>query len=311
MSSLDVSTQSQVINLLTDLQDRLGLAYLFIAHDLSVVRHISDRIAVMYLGRIVEQGDAEEVYLRPRHPYTEALLSAIPVPDPDPRSAPRAHRAHGRRAEPAGAAVGLSVPPTLRVRDGRVPNGRSGRDHHGRRGAGRLPPAHERPDVERGAVGVPHADVRNGGHRSPDRGKCMKKSWIVLVGVLAVGALGVGACSSDSDSDSKSSDTTTTTKAKSATPSATADPTTGLAEGQEVTVKVKDFTAGLTLGINECAQAGDAEVGGDDCDLSGIKTIDVGDRRHRHRDHPGDQGADRQERAHVRDARCPLLPQRR
>jgi oligopeptide transport system ATP-binding protein len=82
VSSLDVSTQSQVINLLTDLQDQIGLAYLFIAHDLSVVRHISDRIAVMYLGRIVEQGDAEEISTRPTHPYTEALLSAIPVPDP-------------------------------------------------------------------------------------------------------------------------------------------------------------------------------------------------------------------------------------
>jgi oligopeptide/dipeptide ABC transporter ATP-binding protein len=82
VSSLDASTQSQVINLLCDLQDQLGLAYLFIAHDLSVVRHISDRIAVLYLGGVVEVGPTEAVYTRPRHPYTEALLSAIPIPDP-------------------------------------------------------------------------------------------------------------------------------------------------------------------------------------------------------------------------------------
>ncbi len=82
VSALDTSTQSQVINLFADLQERLGLAYLFIAHDLSVVRHLSHRIAVTYLGRVVEEGAAEEVCERPTHPYTEALLSAIPVPDP-------------------------------------------------------------------------------------------------------------------------------------------------------------------------------------------------------------------------------------
>ena len=82
VSALDVSIQAQVINMFDELQEKLGLTYLFIAHDLLVVRHISDRIAVMYLGKMVELADADEIYNRPLHPYSQSLLSAVPVPDP-------------------------------------------------------------------------------------------------------------------------------------------------------------------------------------------------------------------------------------
>ncbi len=90
VSALDVSIQAQILNLLRDLQDELGLTYLFISHDLRVVRHVSDRIAVMYLGQIMELSSTEDLYRRPIHPYTEALLAAVPIPDPDANTR-RAH----------------------------------------------------------------------------------------------------------------------------------------------------------------------------------------------------------------------------
>ena len=112
VSALDVSVQAQILNLMLALQERLGLTYLFVAHDLSVVKHVSDRVAVMYVGRLVEMTDTQRLFATPRHPYTEALLSAVPVPDPRWRS--KRIVLEGEVADPANPPSGCYFHPRCR-----------------------------------------------------------------------------------------------------------------------------------------------------------------------------------------------------
>ena len=124
VSALDVSIQAQVINLLIDLQRKNDFSYLFIAHDLAVVAHISHRVAVMYLGRIVEIADKTELFANPRHPYTQALLASVPIADPEGEEAGADDRR--RRPEPDQPAVRMRLPHPLPLCDGSLQGGTAG-----------------------------------------------------------------------------------------------------------------------------------------------------------------------------------------
>ncbi len=137
MSALDVSIQAQIINLLQDLQEQLKLTYLFIAHDLRVVEHISQRVAIMYLGKIVELGTSEQIYANPLHPYTRALLSAVPMIEAG--ASKERIRAAGRAAQPGGPAARMQLPSALPLCQGYLPHRHAAAYRREQRTGGRMP----------------------------------------------------------------------------------------------------------------------------------------------------------------------------